>query len=126
MGPARKGRIATPGRTGGTNTPPWRVVVGLIVLREVVMGLAMVYCCPPPLTRPSGTLSPRGGEGGVCSGFFGFGFRLRASGFDALFGGTEEDLPGLEAGSGFPFEGAVHDLAHLVEPPIGAIDAALG
>ncbi len=47
-----------------------------------------------------------------------------------LAGGTpggfiQPDLFGLEARRGRPVEGAVHDLAHLVKPPVGAVQTAL-
>ncbi len=46
-----------------------------------------------------------------------------------LAGGTaggviKPDLLGLEARGRRPVEGAVHDLPHLVEPPVGALEAA--
>jgi hypothetical protein len=49
---------------------------------------------------------------------------------DCLFAGgapigfLEPDLLGLKARGGRPVEGAVHDLPHLVKPPVGALEAA--
>jgi len=51
--------------------------------------------------------------------------RVRKMGGLSRLAFREQDLLGLAARGWFPIEGAVHDLAHLAEPPVGALKALL-